>query len=57
MENVPLGVEGTELLEDLRDDGHGRVDWVGDNENERVGSVLGNASSQILDDTSIDLEE
>ena len=57
MENAPLGVEGTELLEDLSDDGNGGVDGVGNNKDEGIGGGLSNACCQILDDTGIDLEE
>ena len=55
--HLPLGVESTKLLEDLSNDRDGRVDGVGDHKNERIGRALRDAGRQILDDTSVDLEE
>jgi hypothetical protein len=53
----PLRVEDACLLEDLCSDRDGRVDGVGDDEDERLGAVLGNTLDEALNDTGIDLEE
>lgn len=52
-----LGVEDTLGLEDLGGDGDGRVDGVGDNEDEGLGGDLGGNLDQTLDDTGVDVEE
>jgi hypothetical protein len=52
-----LGVEDACLLEDLGGDGNGRVDGVGDDEDEGLGAVLGNTLDEALDDTGVDLEK
>jgi len=52
-----LGVEDTLGLQDLGRDGHGGVDWVGDDEDERLGGDLGGDLNEALDDTSVDVEE
>lgn len=43
------------LLEYLGDDGDGRVDWVRDDEDERLRCILGNACCEVADDASVDL--
>jgi hypothetical protein len=53
----PLGIEDACLLEDLCGDRDGRVDGVGDDEDERLGAVLGNTLDEALNDTGVDLEE
>lgn len=45
------------LLHDLRHDWDGGVDGVGDDCNESIGAVFGTTSSEITDDSSIDVEE
>jgi hypothetical protein len=45
------------LLEDLRDDRDSRVNRVGDDQDESLGSPLCNTNSKITDDTSVDLEK
>jgi hypothetical protein len=45
------------LFEDLREDGDSRVDWVGNHENESLGSCRGDTSGEITADASVDLEE
>lgn len=53
---LPLGVENTLLLEDFGDDRDGGVDWVGDDENERLGGGRGDACGQVSDDACVDLQ-
>ena len=50
---IPLGVEDTLLLEDLGEDGDGRVDRVGDDTDESLGAVFGTGNSQISDDRGV----
>lgn len=53
----PLGVKDTLLLEDLCDDGDGRVDGVGDDENESLGCGLCDADGDVADNAGVDVEE
>lgn len=55
MDDVPLGVVGALLLENLGNDGDGRVDRVRDDKNKGLGRVLSNANSNVANDTGIDL--
>lgn len=50
-----LGVKDALLLEDLGKDGDGRVDGVGDDQNEGLGSGLGDGLSESGADTGVDL--
>jgi len=43
------------LLEDLADNGHSRVDGVGDDEDKGAGAVLGNALGEIANNAGVDL--
>jgi len=52
-----LGVVDTVLLEDLSEDGNGRVDGVGDDEEVGLGAVLGAGFSEITDNTSVGVEK
>lgn len=52
---LPLGVENSSLLEDLSNNGDGRIDRIRNNENKCFGSCRRNTNGQIMDDTSIDL--
>lgn len=52
-----LGVENIVLLQNLSGNWNSGVDWVGDDENERVWSILSNASNQVLDNASVNLEK
>lgn len=52
---VLLGVKDTVFLEDLGDDGDGRVDWVRDDEDEGFGCCGGDTCGEIADDASVDL--
>lgn len=52
-----LGVKDTGLLENFGGDGNRGVDRVGNDEDEGLGSVLGNALDKTLDNASVDLEE
>jgi hypothetical protein len=52
---LPFGIKDLGLLEDLRDDGHGGVDRVGDDADESRGAVLTNGVCQVAHDTGIDL--
>lgn len=52
-----LRVEDTLGLQDLDRNGDGGVDWVGDDENEGVGSDLSSDLNEALDDAGIDVEE
>ena len=49
----PLLVKDTLLLEDLGEDGDGRVDGVGNDENVGLGAVLGTSLSKGLDDRGV----
>ena len=53
----PARVEGARLLEDLGDDGHGRVDWVGNDEDVRVGRVLADCLCEVAHDGRVGVEE
>jgi hypothetical protein len=50
-----LGVKDTSLLEGLGKDGDGRVDGVGDDEDESLGASVGNSLGKGSTDTSVDL--
>jgi hypothetical protein len=52
---VPLGVKDTVLLENFGDNWNGGVDRVRNHQDESLGAGLGDASSKIADDTSVDL--
>jgi len=52
-----LRVKNTSFLENLSGNGDGRVDGVGDDEDECLGAVLGDTLNQTLDDAGVDLEE
>jgi hypothetical protein len=52
---VPLRIENSSFLEDLSNNGDGRIDRVGNNENKCLRSCRGDTNGQIMDDTSIDL--
>lgn len=52
-----LGVEDTGGLEDLGGNGDGRVDGVGDDQDEGLGGELGDTLDQVTDNAGIDLEE
>lgn len=43
------------LFEDLSDDWYGRVDWVGNDQDKRVGCGSGNAGSQVADNAGVNL--
>ncbi|KAH3672223.1 hypothetical protein WICPIJ_010075 [Wickerhamomyces pijperi] len=45
------------LLEHFLDNWDGGVDWVGDNTDSGVWSVIGNSSGQVSDNTSVDVEQ
>lgn len=48
-----LLVKDTGLLEDLGEDGDGRVDWVGDDQDEGLWRVLGNSLGEVSDDGGV----
>ena len=52
----PLGVKDTVLLQDLGKDGNGRVDRVGDDQDERLGTSFGDGFSEGGTDSGVDLE-
>ena len=52
---IPLRVENSSFLEDLSNNGDGRIDGIRNNENECLRSCRGDANGQIMDDASIDL--
>ena len=52
---VPLRIENSSFLEDLSNDGDGRIYGIRNDENKCLGSCRGNTKGQIVDDTSIDL--
>lgn len=53
----PLGVVDTLLLQDLGNNGDGRVDWVADDENKCLGSIGGNTNGNVSDNGGVDVEE
>lgn len=53
--NSPLGVVDTGLLEDLGDDGDGRVDGVGNDTNASLGGGLGGSGGEVADDRGVGL--
>lgn len=53
----PLGVKDTLLLQDLGEDGDGRVDGVGDDQDTSVGGVLGGGLGEVTDNGSVGVEE
>merc|ERR1719454_1051201 len=52
-----LVLSDTKLLVDLAGDGHGGVDWVGDDTDPSVGAVLGTSLGQGGDDGGVGVEE
>lgn len=50
-------IEDASGLEDLGGNGDGGVDRVGDDEDQCLGAVLGNALDQVADDAGVDLEQ
>jgi hypothetical protein len=48
-----LLVKDTGLLEDLGEDGDGRVDWVGDDQDEGLWRVLGHGLGKVSDDRGV----
>ena len=52
---IPLGIENTVLLENLGNNGHSRVDRVGNDKNESFRSSRCDASCQVTDDARVDL--
>ena len=53
--NIPIGIVNASLLEHLRDNRNGRVNWVRDHEDECLGSICGDPNCKISDDSSVDL--
>lgn len=53
-QDLPLGVVDTSLLQGLSEDGDGRVNRVGDDEDEGLGTSVGNSLSEGGTDTSVD---
>lgn len=53
---IPLGVVDTMFLEHLSDDGDGRVDRVGDDEDERFGGGCCDSGGKVFHDSSVDLK-
>ena len=53
--NVPLGVENAMFLEDLSYDGDCRVDGVGDDKDECLGTGCGDTNGQVVNDAGVDL--
>jgi hypothetical protein len=54
-EVIPFRVEDASFFEDLSNDGHGRVDGIGDDKYKCLRSCRCNTNGQIMDDASIDL--
>jgi hypothetical protein len=52
-----LGVEDTGLLKGSSDDGYGRVDRVGDDEDVRIRGNAGNSGGEVADDGRVSVEE
>ena len=52
--SLPLGVVDTGLLEGLGEDGDGRVDRVGDNQDEGLGAGVGDSLGEGGTDASVD---
>jgi hypothetical protein len=52
-----LSVEDALGLEDFGCDGHGRIDGVGDDQDEGLGSHLGRGRDEIPDDSGVDVKE
>lgn len=50
-------VEHIVLLQNLSSNWDSGVDWVGNDENECIWSILSNASNQVLDNASVNLEQ
>ena len=55
--NEPLRIKDTVLLEDLGDDGDGRVNGVGDDKDERLWRALRDTGGEVADDACVDLDE
>ena len=53
--NVPLGVENAMFLEDFSYDGDGRIDGVGDDQDECLGTGCGDTNGQVVNDAGVDL--
>lgn len=51
-----LGVKDTSLLQDLGKDRDGRVDGVGNDQDESLGAGVGDGLSEGCTDTSVDLQ-
>ena len=52
-----LGVENVLGLENLGGDGHSRVDWVRDDQDEGLGGNLGSSLDETLNNAGVDVEE
>ena len=52
-----LGIEDASGFQDLSGNRDGRVNGVGDNQDESLGAEFGNTLNQVPDDTSVDLEQ
>ena len=52
----PLGVKHSLPLQDLGEHGNGRVDRVGDDQDERLGTSFGDGFSEGGTDSGVDLE-
>ena len=55
--DLPLGVENTVLLEHLDDDGDGRVDGVGDNEDVCLGRDACDCGCKVADNGRVSLQD
>lgn len=53
--NILFRVKDTSLLQDLGEDGHGRVDGVGNDQDEGLGAGVGDGLSEGRADASVDL--
>ncbi len=55
--NSLLWVVNASLFQHLGKDGDGRVDWVGDDQDEGLGAGVGNGLGKSGTDSSVDLEK
>ena len=55
LQNSPLGVKGTLLLEHLGNNGDSRVDGVGNDQDEGLGRVLGDSYGNVTNNAGVDL--
>ena len=55
IQRLPLRVEKSLVLEHFGNDWNGRIHWVGNDEDERLWTRLGNAFRQTPYDTGVDL--